>query len=129
MKMRSKRGQSIVEAVVACLILIPIVLGLFDLFVVIMCNSMHDTACKNAARAAANQPDLGSAQQAAAKSLLALHSPWINSIQIKNLLYDGTSVTCFTEISLTLPVPIPGYGSVIFEAKDVEPIVGATPAN
>jgi len=46
-----KNGHSIVEAVTAALILIPITLLILDLLVLVIANSMNDTAAKNAARA------------------------------------------------------------------------------
>jgi hypothetical protein len=128
MRSRSRRGQGLAEAITAAIVLVPIALCLFDFLVVIIGNSMNDTACKNATRAAANQPDLGTAQAAAEKSLLSLHSPLINSISLLDVTYnDKVSVMCHTRISIHLPVPFPGYADLIFDAEDVEPIVGSTP--
>ncbi len=128
MRKRSRRGQGIAEAVTAAIIIVPVALCLFDFLVVIIANSMNDTACKNAARAAANQPDLGTATQAAQTSLNSVHSPLLNGITLQNLDYQANvSVTCQTRASVHLPVPFPGYSDLIFDAQDVEPIVGATP--
>lgn len=124
----SERGQATVEAVVAAIIIVPIALALFDLLVVIIANSMNDTACKNATRAAANQPDGNSAKRAADLALRAVHSPMLNNISLQSIDYnDGSSVACVTRASVHLPVPFPGYSDLIFDAQDVEPIVGAAP--
>lgn len=128
MRKREGRGQSIIEAVTAAIVIVPIALCLFDLLVVIIGKSMNDTACKNAARAAANQPDGNSATQAALVSLTAVHSPLLNNIKLQNLEYNANvSVTCMTRASVHLPVPFPGYSDLIVDTQDVEPIVGATP--
>jgi hypothetical protein len=128
MRNRSRRGQGIVEAVTAAIVIVPIALCLFDFLVVIIGNSMNDTTCKNAARAAANQPDGASAGLAAEKAVLAVHSPLLNSITLLPLDYvTNVSVTAHTRVSIHLPVPFPGYSDLIFDAEDTEPIVGATP--
>jgi hypothetical protein len=128
MQKRTRRGQSIIEAVTAAIVIVPVALCLFDFLVVIIANSMNDAACKNAARAAANQPDGGSATSAALVSLTSVHSPLLNKISLKNLVYNANvSVTVFTEASVHLPVPFPGYSDLVFEASDTEPIVGAAP--
>ncbi|MBZ0187272.1 MAG: hypothetical protein K8F91_13580, partial [Candidatus Obscuribacterales bacterium] len=33
-------------------------------------------------------------------------------------------VTCETTIEVNLPIPVPGYGDIVFTARAVEPIVG-----
>jgi hypothetical protein len=126
MRKRSRRGQGITEAVTAAIIIVPVCLCMFDLIVVIVANSMNDTACKNAARAAANQPDPNSATNAANLSLNTVHSPLLNGITLQGLNYQASvSVTCQTRASVHLPVPFPGYSDLIFDAQDVEPIVGS----
>jgi Flp pilus assembly protein TadG len=130
MRIRSRKGQGITEAVAAAFILIPIALCLFDFLVVIIANSMNDTACKNAARAAANQPTTKTAGDAAALSLQSLHSPLISNIAMPNVTYTpGVAVSVTTRITVHLPVPFPGYSDLTFDASDVEPIVGAPPPN
>src|SRR5690242_1074796 len=123
MRTRSRRGQGIVEAVVAAIIIVPIALALFDFLVIVIGNSMNDTACKNAARAAASQSDGGTALDAAKQSITTVHSPLLNDIKLLTLDYqDKVSVTCRTRASIHLPVPFPGYSDLIFDAEDVEPI-------
>jgi len=126
---RTSRGQGITEAVTAALVIIPIALFLFDLLVLVIGNSMNDTACKNAARAAANQPDITTATAAAQKSLRTAHSPLVNGIVILQQLdyLPNVSVSCKTRVSIHLPIPFPGYSDLNFDTQDVEPIVGATP--
>lgn len=123
---RSRRGQVFVEAITAAFVLIPIALFALDLIVVVMANSMNDTAVKSAARAAANQKDSGAAQAAAVQALQSFH----NSSIIAFLGLDGSvdysgadAVTVKTKMVVNLPVPIPGYSQVTFRAADAEPIV------
>jgi hypothetical protein len=127
MRRRTQQGQSTVEAVTAAIVIVPIALCLFDLLVVIIGNSMNDTACKNACRAAANQPDVGSGFNAANMSLTAVHSPLLNNISLLTLTMQNGVVKAKTQASIHLPVPFPGYSDLVFQAEDVEPQVGATP--
>lgn len=125
---RTSRGAQMAEAVLAAFILIPLTLGMLDLFVVVLANSMNDTAVKNAARAAANQDNGADAFNAAKQALQSFKSSSIvQSIEIDIFTYpaDKSEVTCQTIMRVHLPVPIPGASDVVFKAKDVEPIVGA----
>jgi len=128
MRRRSRRGQGIAEAVTAAIILVPIALCLFDFLVVVIVNSMNDTACKNAARAAANTPNGTDAHTAAVKSLMTVHNPFLASIEVEECTYDGpATVLVKTRAVMNLPVPFPGYQTLTFIAQDVEPIVGTAP--
>lgn len=49
-----KRGQSIIETVVGIMFLVPIVLFLFDIAVLVLCNTANDNLAKSACRAAAS---------------------------------------------------------------------------
>ena len=125
-KKRSVRGSGLAEAAVAAIFLIPIALAIIDMIFVVIANSMNDTACKNAARAAANQTNGSLAKDAALKSLSSFHkSAIIPSIKLISLDIPPTqdSVTCKTQLVVVLPVPVPGYSQVTFNAAAIEPIV------
>jgi Tfp pilus assembly protein PilV len=128
-KQRKARGSTLIESVVAALILVPIALCLFDLTIVVVANSMNDSAAKNAARAAANQPDGNSAFTAATNSLnsFSASSLIVKSISIQMFDYpaDQNAVTCQTKMVVHLPVPFPGLSDITFMAQDVEPIVAS----
>lgn len=49
-----KRGQSIIETVVGIMFLVPIVLFLFDIAVLVLCNTANDNLAKSTCRAAAS---------------------------------------------------------------------------
>ncbi len=129
-KKRGNRGSGLMESVMAAIILVPIALALLDLTVMVIANSMNDTAAKNAARAAANQPD-GEAAHAAAELTLKTFqaSTLVKSLKIKDFEYPGKgqgSISLTTVMEVKLPVPFPGFAGYTFTAKDVEPIVGST---
>ena len=128
MRNRAKRGSGLIEAILAATILVPIALFLLDLTVMIIANSMNDTAAKNAARAAANQPKGDPAYKAAEKALATFQaSSIVKSLAIKGFDYPAKgvgSVSVVTEMEVRLPVPLPGFTSYTFRAGDVEPIVG-----
>lgn len=118
---RNRRGQSFIEAVCAAFIIIPIALCLLDLIVLVVANSMNDTAAKNAARAAANQPDGGSAWQAAQKSVVSFHgSAIVTSLILDELNYpdpnNSGAVSCVTKMQVHMPMPFPGFADITFKA-------------
>lgn len=127
LKRRRTIGSGFVETVVGALFLIPIAFCLLDLIVLVIANSMNDTAVKNAARAAANQSSGGSATNAAALSLQAIKpSMLVKSIVLDDLTYDdvnNTTVTVRTRMIVKLPIPFPGFDEITFKAQDTEPIV------
>lgn len=130
MRSRTRRGQSFIEAVCAAFIIIPLALCLLDLIVLVVANSMNDTAAKNAARAAANQPDGNSALAAAQKSLSSFKkSAIITDVILQGLDYpdpnNAGAVSCKVKISVHMPMPFPGFSDIAFTAQAVEPIVGA----
>ncbi len=69
MRVRKSRGGSLIETVSAAILLVPIALAILDVIVLVVANSMNDTAVKNAARAAANQEDWQHAFDAAKVAL------------------------------------------------------------
>lgn len=54
---KSRKGQSIIETVVGIMFLVPIVLFLFDIAVLVLCNTANDNLAKSACRAAASATD------------------------------------------------------------------------
>jgi hypothetical protein len=123
---RKVRGSGLAEAAVAATFLIPLALGMLDIIFIVLANQINDTACKNAARAAANQTNGNSAKDAALKSLNSFQaSSILPSLQLVSLdIPPGAdSVACKTKIVVILPVPVPGCSQVTFMANAVEPIV------
>jgi hypothetical protein len=127
---RSERATSITEAIVGAFVLVPIALCLVDLGVLVVANSINDTAAKNGARAAANQADGHDAFFAAQDAVNAFHtSPILKSITLLTVDYppDQSSVSVKTQVVVKLPIPFPGLDNLTFQAQDVEPIVSFSP--
>ncbi|HEY9784468.1 MAG TPA: hypothetical protein V6D17_03630 [Candidatus Obscuribacterales bacterium] len=125
---RARRGTSFIEALTTAIILIPIALCFLDLIVLVIANTYNDTAAKNAARAAANQPDGKLAFEAAQKALASVKSSalvktFALTIEMFDYPANRSVVTCKTKIVVHLPVPFPGLSEVVFMAKAAEPIV------
>lgn len=123
---RGQRGSQLVEALGIAIFILMITLALIDLIVMVLANSVNDAAAKNAARAAANQPNYPKALQAAQNSVKGSKSSFfITSLILQKLDYsDKDIVSCTTKMELKLPIPIPGIGGTFaFMAQDTEPIV------
>lgn len=126
---RGQRGSQLAEALSIGIFILMITLGLIDLIVMVMANNVNDAAAKNAARAAANQPDYPKAFQAAQDSLKGngkgKSSTFVTALILQKLDYsDGNTVSCTTRMELKLPIPVPGIGAnYVFMAKDTEPIL------
>ncbi len=132
MRKRTRKGSGLIEAVTAAIILVPLALAMLDLIMVVIANCLNDTAVKNAARAAANQGDGTSALNAAQNALEKFAaSQIIKGIELEISGFDypanKEAVTVETKMTVHLPVPVPGFGSIDFMAKDVEPIVDTDP--
>ena len=126
-KKRSKKGASLIEAILAAFILIPIALAFLDVMCLVFANSVNDTAAKNCARAGANQPNVTSASEAATKCLATFQTSGIvKSIVIDDLSYEDNlgRCVCTTTMVVNVPVPFPGFSSMTFTNRAVEPIVG-----
>lgn len=109
------------------MIFVPVTLFMLDLTVIVLANSKNDQAAKSAARAAANQPDPGKANQAAWKALQSFKTSSIVKSVTFNCNYNYQTVTCKTRMTVQLPIPFPGFSTMVFQAQAREPVVG-TPA-
>ena len=128
---RDKCGYTFAETFLGACILVPVALFILDLSVVIIANSINDSAVKNATRAAANQPSGQKAVQAATQSLASIRSTTIiKSIALEEVTYvPDQKVTCRTKMIVRLPVPLPGQSNLTFVARAVEPVVGTENKN
>jgi len=125
---RGQQGSQLAEALVIGIFILMITLALIDLIVMVLANSVNDSAAKNAARAAANQADYPRAVQAAEKSInssRAATASYLKSLILQKLDYtDNNIVSVTTKMELKLPIPVPGIGSNYeFKAQATEPIV------
>ncbi|HEY9789159.1 MAG TPA: hypothetical protein V6D22_02090 [Candidatus Obscuribacterales bacterium] len=125
---RNRKGQALIETAVAAIFIVPIALGLLDVTTMVLCNQINDSVAKNAARAAANQPNQTSAQQAAQNVFNHIsHSSIITSVGFNaggfkySSSKDGVMVQ--SRMDVNLPVSIAGFQHQVFIAQSVQPIV------
>lgn len=109
---RSKAaGQSILEVLLGCLVLVPIALAIIDLAVVVIGGEIVSDLAKQAARAAGNSPTMAEATTAVADVQTQFSkSPTYQNLALKLARYDGTydgQVTVTSSVTVLLPVPIP----------------------
>lgn len=117
-----------VELVAGLIILVPIVLGLFDMAVVIMANQVNDNACRDAARVASTgRPTVDEATARANQVLKQVY-------QTGGYL-EGPTLVGATPLNIKAPDPVFGgaySGSVRVETKMIvhmpAPIPGILPA-
>ncbi len=124
---RKTKGVGLIETIVMAIVLIPITLFFLDLIVLVLANSINDSACKNAARVAANQRKIEDAANASERVIAAYSkNSIVRSLKILTIDYDEaghTNVAVTTEVKVHMPIPFPGYSDFTFLAKDVEPIL------
>lgn len=129
-KSRRNRGQSLIEALVGFIVLIPIGLAAVNVVCLISTTQNNEQWAETAARAAALRVDKASATKAATEALTDCErNTIVQNIQLTNLDFNlGTGhVTVSTAMDVKLPVPIPGFSAVTCTATSIQPIV-ATPA-
>ncbi len=127
---RSKRGQTLLEAIAGFLIIIPIGLGAFDLVTILSTTQSNEQWAELAARAAASQANALNAKQAAEHALERCKlTALIKSVNIDKVNYDlgKGQVSVSTTMEVLMPVPMPFFGSIECHATAIQPIV-ATPA-
>ncbi|MBX3074536.1 hypothetical protein KF913_11445 [Candidatus Obscuribacterales bacterium] len=128
---RRSRGQSLIEALVGFMVLIPIGLAAVNVVCLISTSQNNEQWAETAARAAALRIDKSSATKAASDALSDCeHNSIVQNIQMTNLDFNlGTGhVTVSTAMDVKLPVPIPGFSTATCTATSIQPIV-STPAS
>lgn len=104
-------GQSILEVLLGCLVLVPIALAIIDLAVVVIGGEIVSDLAKQAARAAGNSPSMAEATTAVADVQSQFSkSPTYQNLSLKLTRYDGTydgQTTVVAAVTVLLPVPIP----------------------
>ncbi len=138
-------GQSTVELVAGLIVLVPIVLGLFDMAVVIIANQVNDSACRDAARVAASGRPTADETTARATQVLkqvyhtggylegpALVAATPLGIKAPDPVFGGPysgSVRVETKITVHLPAPLPGVlpATQEFHAREEYPVTFVEP--
>ena len=133
MRQRDNRGSGLVETLVGCLIIVPIVLFLIDCSSVIIAQTANDALAKQCARAAAECPDVGTGTTAANLIITQYTSANPGLITAPTCVITDTSPTAGawsdvqaqTTYTVNMPVPIPfsSVNHLTFQARSVEPVV------
>lgn len=127
---RRKKGQSLIEAMIGFMVLIPIGLAAVNVVCLISTSQTNEQWAEIAARAAATKVDQAGASKAATEALGDLElNQIIQEVQVSNTDFSLATghVTVFTTMKVKLPVPIPGFSEVTCSASSIQPIV-STPA-
>lgn len=134
---RRNKGQGLIEVVVMAIVfIVPIALFFIDVFAVVASNSINDNYVKNAARAAASQPNAQEAKAAAMEAIAKFKGSGVISISLVDCDYRPArdnggiaKVTVRTSLRLQLPAPLPAVNNrPQFVAQAVETITGLPPA-
>lgn len=108
---RRGRGQSILEVMLGCLVLVPVVLAIFDIAVMVIGGEIVSDLAKQAARAAGNAQTMAEATAAVADVQSQFSkSPTYQKLTLKLTRWDGTydgQATVSAEVTVLLPVQIP----------------------
>ncbi len=127
-----KRAATLAETMAGLILVIPVVLFLIDVVALVIAQTANDALAKHCARAAAGGKDNAEANSAAQAVIAAFSDNFIVSgAQLvpgsSCKAWSNTQVTCVTQVTCTLPVPIPGHSTQIFQADATEPVVGVLP--
>jgi Flp pilus assembly protein TadG len=123
---RSRRGSSLVEAIVGFIVIIPIGLAAVDVATLISTSQTNEQVAEQAARAAACQRSQQGAQKAAEESLAQTQtSNIITSINIDPVVIDPVqgTVTVFSNMQVRMPIPLPFLTQFDLRAASIQPIV------
>lgn len=126
---RNKTGMCIIETVVGAAVLVPICLFGLDILTIVLAESINEHLAKDAARSAANQASLTTAESAARNKVKEFRlSAIISSASVDKLDYSsGKQVSVQTKIDVKLPAPFPFFEKTTLFARSTEAVVG-TPA-
>ncbi|PWU01570.1 MAG: hypothetical protein C5B53_02750 [Candidatus Melainabacteria bacterium] len=124
---RKAKGEALVSVAIGASILITISFFVLDLIFAVLVNSCNDTLARNAARAAANQQDMASANLAATGVVGDFRTsnmiPAVSLVKFDYLTKE--SVTVITSMNVKVPCGVPGLPNyVTFNAQHTEAIVG-----
>jgi Flp pilus assembly protein TadG len=122
------KGQSLIEALISFIVMIPITLFAIDVICIFIASQNNEHAAQQAARAAANQRDNGGARDAAEKTISDnfQSSSVIESITLEDVSYDPDTtgnVSVTTCMAMNLPIPFPGIKNMTFRTTATAPIV------
>jgi len=119
-----------IETMTAFLILIPVGLAAFNLFVLVSTTQINEQLAETASRAAATKGDQQGALNAAQDAVdHVATSNVIQSAALEQVNFDPVAgfVNVTTTMVVKLPVPLPYFSEANCRANSIQPIV-STPA-
>jgi hypothetical protein len=136
LKARVKRkdrdlGSSIMESLAGLILIIPMSLLFVDVAALVLAQTANDALAKQAARSAAQTANPADAQTAVNTVIQNYHQSKLLTINSGVIsVYTADTITVVTNITCTLPVPLPfvGITSQNFVAAATEPVVGNLPS-
>jgi hypothetical protein len=131
MSKATHKGQSLVEVVTGCLVMVPVALLVTDVVFVLNISKINADLALAAARMAANQPDETAATLVVRQAISQFTKPDpVLDVSLSHFGYDTVlkMVTVNTTMEMRLPVPLPGASTTSLTASSVQPIVGVPAA-
>jgi hypothetical protein len=125
------KGQSLVEVVTGCLVMVPVALLVADVVFVLNLSKINNDLALAAARIAANQTNETAATLTVRQTLYQFQKPdQVLDLSLARFNYDTVlkMVTVNTTMEVRLPVPLPGCTSTTLNASSTQPIVGVPAA-
>lgn len=128
MRLREKRGSSLVETTVGSIFIVMVALFLLDVASIVICQTQNDALAKHCARAASNQPTQPEAK-AAVDDVVAEFKASGGGSKIclfdkYSMNYTNAQVLVTTQVTCNFPVPIPfGPAYMQFASEATEPVV------
>lgn len=124
---RQARAQSIIEVACGAIVLVPIALLVIDVVFVFGAIKANNELAQSAARLAGNKSSQDAANMAARTTVADFSgSPNESDATLEQFQYDELSkmVTVKTQMTVKLPVPLPGAATTLITAVSTQPIVG-----
>lgn len=131
MPARTHNGQSLIEVVTGCMVMVPIAMLVFDVVCVLGLSKTNADLALAAARMAANQPDEYAATLTVRQTISSFNRPAnVTDVSLSDFNYDSVlkRVSVATAMEIRLPVPMPGCSSTTLTASSMQPIVGVPAA-
>ncbi|CAN5237258.1 hypothetical protein BH11CYA1_BH11CYA1_42360 [soil metagenome] len=129
-RIRGANGQTLIEAMVGFIVLIPIALFAVDVVAVMSTAQTNEQWAETAARAAGSC-DCETMATNAVKNSLKRFVPTsiISSVELEKMTFDQINgqVTVATVMQINVPIPLPGMNHFEFRASAIQPLLG-TPA-
>jgi len=129
-KRRKPSAQTLIEAMVGFIVLIPIALFAVDVVALMSTAQTNEQWAETAARAAGSCSCETMAQNAVKNSLKRfVPSSIISSVDLEKITFDQVNgqVTVATVMQINVPIPLPWMNHFELRASAIQPLLG-TPA-